>query len=328
MKLLALCVHRWCVATLMTLVAHTGAAAADYPERSVTVVVPVAAGGAADALARTWADYMGRAWGKAVVVDNKPGANGGLAAGHVAKQPANGYTLLFGSTSNMSLNPFSYPKLNYDPQRDFEPVLMLATTGQVLVTSSATGIKTLDDLVKLARSKPGALNFGSAGKGNSTHLYVEYVLAHHGIEATHVPYKGAAPALNALLAGETQFGSDAITSVLPQVRSGRVVPLLVFGAHRSAALPTVPTVDEAGMKDFPPAGWYGLMAPKGTPRAVLDLLLSHTQKFWADPQVQARLLELQMVQPAAMGPEAVRQAMQREAQVWGPIIRRLDIQND
>lgn len=299
-----------------------------FPTKAVVVVVPVAAGGAADALARSWGEYMGKALGRAVVIDNKPGANGSLAASYVAKQPADGYTLLFGSTSNMSLNPFSYKSLNYHPVRDFDPVLMLAGTAQVLVTGSATGWKSIDDVVKQARARPGTLNFGSAGKGNSTHLNVEFVAQHYGIEMTHVPYKGAAPAMIGLMGGETQLVSDALTSVVPQVRTGKVVPLLIFSHRRSPAFPAVPTVYEVGIKDYPAGGWYGLMAPKGTPRQVIELLNTHTRKYWEDPVVRARMQDLYMEPPSALGPEAVAQTMQAEAKVWGPIIKRLDIQND
>ena len=164
-----------------------------YPQRAVTVVVPVAAGGAADALARSWAEYAARILGQPVVVENKAGANGAVAAAYVAKQPADGHTLLFGSTSNMSLNPFSYKKLAYNPTRDFDPVTMVARTSQVLITSSETGIRTLDELVSAVRAKPGVMNFGSAGKGNSTHLNNEYMLEHFKVKATHIAYKGAAP---------------------------------------------------------------------------------------------------------------------------------------
>jgi len=251
-----------------------------------------------------------------------------VAAAYVARQPANGYTLLFGSTSNMSLNPFSYKSLTYNPVKDFDPVLMLAGTAQVLVTNSATGIKNFDDFVSRARANPGALNYGSAGKGNSTHLYVEFVAQHYKLEMTHVPYKGAAPAMVGLLAGETQITSDAITSVVPQVQSGKIVPLLIFSDKRSAALPGVPTVYEVGMKDFPAGGWYGLMAPKGTPKEVIARLNDETRKFWADPAVKARMQALYMEPPTALGPEAVAQAMREEAKVWGPIIERLGVQND
>lgn len=299
-----------------------------YPNKAITVVVPVAAGGAADGLARAWADHVGKSLGQPVVVDNKPGANGSVAASHVAKQPANGYSLLFGSTSNMSLNPFSYKTLTYDPLKDFDPVLMLAGTAQVLVASPASGIRSLDDLVKLARAKPDTLNYGSAGKGNSTHLNVEFVAQHYGLQMTHVPYKGAAPAMVGLLGGETQLTADAITSVIPQAKSGKIVPILIFGDKRSPSLPGVPTVYEAGLKDFPAGGWYGLMVPKGTPKDVIARLNEETRKFWADPAIKVRMEALQMDPPTALGPEAVSRTMREEARVWGPVITRLGIQND
>jgi tripartite-type tricarboxylate transporter receptor subunit TctC len=299
-----------------------------YPSRAITLVVPVAAGGAADALARTWAERVGAAMGQPVVVDNRPGANGGVAASYVAKQAPNGYTILFASTSNMSLNPFSYKSLSYDPVKDFDPVLMLAGTSQVLVTSTATGIRSLDDLVKAAKAKPGGLDFGSAGKGNSTHLNVEFLAQHYGLKMTHVPYRGAAPAMVGLIGGETQLVADAVVSVVPQAKGGRVVPLLVFGDRRSPAFPDVPTVFEAGLKDYPAGGWYGLMVPKGTPKDVIARLNSETGKFWADPGVKQRMDTLYMDPPTALGPEAVAQAMKKEAAVWGPVITRLGIQND
>jgi tripartite-type tricarboxylate transporter receptor subunit TctC len=302
--------------------------AQDYPNRPVTVVVPVAAGGAADALARAWADQLSRSMGASVVVDNKTGANGSIAAAHVAKQPADGYTLLFGSTSNMSLNPFSYKSLPYNPTRDFDPVLMLANSSQVLVANPNSGIKSLDDLVRLAKAKPGAINFGSAGKGNSTHLYVEYVAQHFGLDLTHVPYRGAAPALMGVMAGDTHFMSDAIVTASAQAKLGKVVPIAVIGAKRSPALPQVPTILELGVKDFPIGGWYGVMAPKGTPKAVIERLNAETKKFWADPAVKARMGTLYMEPLDDAGPEAVSRMMQREAAVWGPIIKRLDIQNE
>lgn len=313
-----------CAAALLAVAARAQA----FPQKPISVVVPVAAGGAADALARTWAQYMSRALGQQVIVDNRAGANGSIAAGYVAKQPADGYTLLFGSTSNMSLNPFSYGSLTYDPAKDFDPVTMVATTSQVLIASPATGIKSLEQLVRTLREKPGAMNFGSAGKGNSTHLYVEFVLAHYGVKATHIPYKGAAPAMLGMLGGETQFMSDAISSVIPQVKTGKVTPLLIIGKKRSPALPGVPTIYEAGMTSFPAGGWYGLMAPKGTPRAVVARLNVESARFWTDPQVLARMAELHMDAPAVQGPEAVAQAMRDEAKVWGPIIHRLGIRNE
>jgi len=304
------------------------AAAQAYPGKPITVVVPVAAGGAADALARSWAAYVAKSMNGTIVVDNKSGANGSIAAAYVAKQPADGYTLLFGSTSNMSLNPFSYKSLPYNPTRDFEPVLMLANSSQVLVASPNSGIKSFDELVRRAKAKPGTINFGSAGKGNSTHLYVEYLAQHFGIEMIHVPYKGAAPALMGVMGGEIDFMSDAISTASVQAKLGKVVPLAVIGAKRSSAMPDVPTILELGVKDFPIGGWYGLMAPKGTPKAVIDRLNAETAKFWADPAVKSRMDAIYMEPLAESGPQAVTQMMQREAKVWGPIITKLGIQNE
>lgn len=304
------------------------AAAQDYPKRPITAVVPVAAGGAFDALARAWADQVSKSIGVPVVVDNKTGANGSVAASFVAKQPADGYTLLFGSTSNMSLNPFSYKSLPYNPTRDFDPVLMLASSSQVLVANPNSGIKSINDLVRLAKEKPGVLNFGSAGKGNSTHLNVEFIAQHFGLDVTHVPYRGAAPALMGVMAGDTQFMSDAVVTASIQAKLGKVVPIVVFGARRSRALPDVPTILEVGVKDFPIGGWYGLMAPKGTPKAVIERLNAETKKFWADPAVKTKMEGLYMEPLEDSGPEAVTRVMQREAAVWGPIITKLGIQNE
>ncbi|MFF7058302.1 Bug family tripartite tricarboxylate transporter substrate binding protein [Achromobacter spanius] len=304
------------------------AAQADYPTKPVSVVVPVSAGGAADALARAWASYVAKSIGGTVIVENKPGANGSIAAAYVAKQPADGYSLLFGSTSNMSLNPFSYKTLAYNPVRDFDPVTMIAGTSQVLVTNPASGIKSVDDLVKVAKDKPGVLNYGSAGMGNSTHLNVAFLAQHFGLQMSHVPYKGAAPAMMDLVGGQIDLTADALSGAIPQIKTGKAVPLVVFGSQRVVELPDVPTIYEVGAKDFPSDGWYGLMAPKGTPPAVLTRLTEATRAFWADPSARAQMAQIYMLPPATFGGPAVADAMQREASTWGPIIKRLGIQND
>jgi tripartite-type tricarboxylate transporter receptor subunit TctC len=182
--------------------------------------------------------------------------------------------------------------------------------------------------VRRAKEKPETLNFGSAGKGNSTHLNVEYLAQHFGIKMIHVPYKGAAPALMGVMGGEIDFMSDAISTASVQAKLGKVVPLAVIGAKRSPAMPEVPTILELGVKDFPLGGWYGLMAPKGTPKAVIDRLNAETAKFWADPTIKSRMDTINMEPLADSGPQAVTQMMQREAKVWGPIITKLGIQND
>ncbi|MDQ8033686.1 MAG: tripartite tricarboxylate transporter substrate binding protein [Bordetella sp.] len=304
------------------------AAAADWPARPVSVYVPVAAGGAADALARAWAAYAGKAIGGTVVVENKPGANGSIAAAYVAKQPADGYALLFGSTSNMSVNPFTYAQLAYDPTRDFDPVTKIAGTSQVLVANPGTGIRSVDDLVKQARANPGRLNYGSAGIGNSTHLNVAFLAEHFKLEMSHVPYKGAAPAMMDLIGGQIDLTSDALTGAVPQVKTGKAVPLVIFGTDRVAQFPDVPTIAEVGVQGFPGDAWYGLMAPKGTPPEIVQRLTEATRKFWADEAVRKQMDEIYMTAPKALGPESVAQSMKTEAEVWGPIVKRLGIRND
>ena len=316
------------VASAIALTFAMPATAADWPVRPVSVYVPVAAGGAADALARAWAAYASKAIGGTVVVENKPGANGSIAAAYVAKQPADGYALLFGSTSNMSVNPFTYSHLTYNPTRDFDPVTKIAGTSQVLVANPASGIRSVNDLVKQAKANPGRLNYGSAGIGNSTHLNVAFLAEHFKIEMSHVPYKGAAPAMMDLIGGQIDLTSDALTGAVPQVKTGKAVPLVIFGSDRVAQFPDVPTIAEVGVPGFPGDAWYGLMAPKGTPPEIIARLTDATRKFWADEAARKQMDEIYMTPPKALGPESVAQSMKTEADVWGPIVKRLGIRND
>lgn len=316
------------VAAASLLSAAFPAASMAWPSRPVQVYVPVAAGGAADALARSWAAYASKEIGGTIVVENKPGANGGIAATVVAKQPADGYSLLFGSTSNMSINPFTYAKLGYNPTKDFDPVTKIAGTSQVLVANPSNGIRSVQDLVAKAKAKPGTLNYGSAGTGNSTHLNVAFLANHFGLAMSHVPYKGAAPAMIDLISGQTDLTSDAISGALPQIKAGKAVPIVIFGTSRVPELPGVPTIAEVGVKDFPGDAWYGLMAPKGVPKEIVVRLTEATRKFWADPLMQKKMEEIYMTPPGALGPEAVAQSMRKEAKIWGPIVTRLGIRND
>ncbi|ALM87259.1 ABC transporter substrate-binding protein [Bordetella sp. N] len=316
------------ISAVLALGAGRSAHATEWPTRPVSVFVPVAAGGAADALARAWAAYAGKAIGGTIVVENKPGANGSIAAAYVAKQPADGYNLLFGSTSNMSVNPFTYAQLAYNPTKDFTPVTKVAGTSQVLVANPATGIRNVEDLVKQAKAKPGKLNYGSAGIGNSTHLNVAFLADHFGLQMSHVPYKGAAPAMMDLIGGQIDLTSDALSGAIPQIKTGKAVPIVLFGAERDPLLPDVPTIAEVGAKGFPGDAWYGVMAPAGTPPAIVERLTEATRKFWADENVRKQMAEIFMTPPKELGPQSVAQSMKQEAAVWGPIVKRLDIRND
>lgn len=308
----------------LALLPHATEAQEAFPSRPVTLVVPLSAGGAADALGRIWAEYASKQLGVPVVVDNKAGANGAVGAAYVAKQPGDGHTLLMATMSNMALNAFSYRSLPYKAS-EFEGIAMLATTSQVLVANLASGMRSVEDVVQRARAKPGNVSFGSAGKGNSTHLNVEILARHYRLNLTHVPYKGAAPALLGVIGGETQMMADAVTSAVPQSRAGKVVPLLVFGPSRIEALPGVPTAAEIGLKNIVGGGWYGLAAPAGTPRPILDRLHAVTNAMWADPAAKAKLDAIYMSALPDMSSGAVKAAIERDAKLWGPLITELGI---
>lgn len=313
------------VAALNISIAHAQTAA--WPSRPITLVVPQAPGGGTDVLGRLWADFVSKSMKATIVVENKAGANGVVASTHVAKQPGDGYTFMIGGISYLAFNPFTYKSLPYNPEKDFEGVALLVNTPFLLVASSESGIKSMADLVAQAKSKPDQLNFSSAGKGNSTHLVMEILAERLGVKLTHVPYNGAAKGLTAVMAGEVQLMADVLSTATVQAKAGKVTAIAAVAPNRAAGLPDVPTMAEAGLKDFPQPGWYALVAPAGTPQTIVERMNAETQKFFADPAVRARLDALNY-EPLPAGPDAVKTWMQRDAKVWGPVITRLGISND
>ncbi len=309
------------------LLAACAAAAAAYPDKPLKLVVPQAAGGGTDVIGRLWADYMSRHLNVPVVVENRPGANGILASSHVAKQPADGYTVLISGISYLAFNPYMYKNLPYDPGKDFDGVSLLVNTPFLLVANPQTGIRSFKDLVEKARAAPESLNFASAGKGNSTHLVVEMLEQRLGLCLTHVPYNGAAAGLTSVMANQTQLMADVLNTAAVQARAGKVVPLAVVGSRRAASVPDVPTLAELGIADFPLPGWYALVAPKGTPSAAIDRLNAETRRFFEDPAVKTRLQELQL-EPLPSTPQAVAESVARDSAAWGPLIRQLGLNND
>lgn len=304
-----------------------GVAAAGYPDRPIKLVVPQAAGGGTDVIGRLWADYLARQLKTPVVVENRPGANGILASSYVAKQPADGYTVLVSGISYLAFNPHMYKDLPYQPARDFEGISLLVNTPFLLVTSTQTGIRSLNDLVEKAKANPDALNFASAGKGNSTHLVVEMLAKRLGMPVTHVPYNGAAAGLTSVMANQTQLMADVLNTAAVQANAGKVIPLAVVGARRAASVPDVPTLSELGLADFPLPGWYALVAPKGTPAQAVERLNAETRRFFDDPAIKARLQELQL-EALPSAPGAVAEWTQRDSATWGPLIRQLGLSND
>ncbi len=303
------------------------AQAASWPNRPITLVVPQAPGGGTDVLGRLWAGYVGKSLGATVVVDNRAGANGILASTYVAKQPADGYTVMIAGISYLAFNPVTYKQLPYNPDKDFDGVALLVNTPFLVVASPESGIKSMAELVAKAKENPERLNFASAGKGNSTHLVMEMLAERAGLKLTHVPYNGAAKGLTAVMSGEVQLMADVLNTAAVQARAGKVTAIATVSSRRANGLPEVPTMAEVGFKDFPQPGWYAMVAPAGTPRAIIDRLNGETQKFFADPGVRARLDALNF-EPLPAKPEAVKEWMHRDAKVWAPVITRLGISND
>lgn len=252
--------------------AHAQAVAAAYPKQQVTLVVPFPAGGPTDAMARLLALKLSERLGQPVVIDNRGGAGGGIAAEMVARAPADGHTLFFGTTGTMSINPSLYKKLRYDAVKDFAPVSLMATTMNVLVVNPEVPAKSLAELVQLAKAKPGELAYGSAGNGSSNHLSGELFKSIAGLQISHVPYRGSAPAMIDLLGGRIPMMFDTIAVQTQNIASGKVRALAVTGSRRSPLLPEVPTAQEAGLKGFDVTIWFGVLAPAGTPAPVIERL--------------------------------------------------------
>ena len=318
---------RCAAAIACLLLAGANASAAGYPDRPIKLVVPQAAGGGTDVIGRLWAGYLARQLQTAVVVENRPGANGVLASSYVAKQPADGYTVLISGISYLAFNPHMYKNLPYQPARDFDGISLLVNTPFLLVASTQSGIHSVDELIAKAKAQPGTLNFASAGKGNSTQLVVEMLAQRTGMKLAHIPYNGAAAGLTSVMANQTQLMADVLNTGAVQANAGTVVPLAVIGAKRAASVPNVPTLAELGFKDFPLPGWYALVVPKGTPPQIIARLNAETRSFFDDPAIKARLQELQL-EPLPSAPETVAEWTQRDSAIWGPLIRQLGLSND
>lgn len=304
---------------LLTLPAH-----ADWPERPVRIIVPFSAGAAADTVARPLAARLSQAWGQQVLVENRPGLTVGAQA--AAQAAADGYTLLFGAASTMVTTPLTTPRLPYDTQRDFVPITRLVTLPPVLTANPALGVKTLNDLVAMAKASPNRLNYASSGMGAPNHLAMEYLLSLTGGDMVHVPYKGAAPAVVDLVGNQVQTGFNALPSVLAHIRAGRLVALAVGSHRRSPLLPEVPTVGET-VPGFEYIAWYGLFAPTGTPAAVLDKVRQDAHQALSAPEIQA-LLRAEGSEPApSSGPE-LTQLIVDETALWRRIMQQRGIKLD
>ena len=263
----------------------------EYPSRTVTLVVPYAPGGTADLVARVIGQALGQSLGQSFIVDNRPGAGGTIAMGIVSKAVPDGYTLFVNDVAQ-TVAPALFTTLKFDPIKDFVPIALIAETPVVLAVTNDLPVQNLAQLLKLGKEQPDRLNFGSGGLGSGPHIAGELLKKVSGVPMTHVPHKGAGPAMTELIGGQIQLLSAAAPSIVPHIKDGRVRALAVAGKRRLEAIPDVPASAEAGTPEFVFSLWFGLAAPKGTPADVVQKLAAHVQRALADPQVAARLAQV------------------------------------
>jgi tripartite-type tricarboxylate transporter receptor subunit TctC len=297
-----------------------GAAAQSYPSRAVKLVVPFPPGGPLDATGRLVAQKLTDAWGQPVVVENKPGAGGNIGADLVAKSAPDGYTILLGALSTHAINPTLYPNMPYDAVKDFAPITLLATTPNVLVVNPSLPVSSVKELIAYAKANPGKLAFGSGSNGSAGHLAGELFKVETGTDVIHVPYKGAAPAMQGLLAGDVQFMFDNLASATPQVKAGKLKALAVTTARRSPLAPDLPTMTEAGLPGFDITTWYGLMAPAGTPSAIVAKWNAEVTRILNAPDVKERLAA-QGAEAAPMTPDQFAAFIKAEIPKYARVIK-------
>lgn len=295
------------------------ASAQQYPVRPVRFVVPFAPGGSTDTLARTIGVKLAGALGQQVVVDNRPGANGDIGMMIVARAPADGHTIVLGYIANLAIAPSLYAKMPYDPVKDFTPVTQLASSPNVLVAHPSVPAGNLKELIALAKAKPGQVNFASAGVGSIGHLTGELLNNLAGVKMVHIPYKGSGQAITDLLGGNVQLMFSGFSSTLSHIRSGRLRALAVTGAQRSPAAPDVPTIAESGFPGFEATAWYGVLAPAGTPKAVVLRLHDDVVKALRDPDVDKRLAGLGF-EIAGTAPEQFAAYIRSEIKKWAKAV--------
>ena len=295
-------------------------AAEPFPAKPAHLVVPFPPGGPLDAIGRAIAQKLTEAWGQGVVVENKPGAGGNIGADYVAKSAPDGYTVVMGALSTHAVNPSLYAKMPYDAQKDFAPITLVAVTPNVLVVNPSLPVHSVKELIEYAKANPGKLSFGSGSNGSAGHLAGELFKVDTGTDMVHVPYKGAAPAMQALLAGDTQLMFDNLASAMAQVKAGKLRALAVTTAQRSKLAPDLPTMAEAGVPGFDISTWFGLLAPAGTPPAVIEKWNVDVTKILSAPEMRERLAA-QGAEAAPDSPAEFAQFIARELAKYAPIVK-------
>ena len=308
------------LAALLLLLGPQFAKAQDFPTRPVRIVVAFPPGGPTDFVGRLVADKMTKLLGQRVYIDNKPGANGTLGGGDVAKSDADGYSLFLTTSGAVTVSPHMMAKMPFDTFRDFAPVALVTTVNEVLVVSPKLGVKNVKELVELAKKKPGGVTFASTGVGSPPHLAQLLLAAAAGVKFLHVPYRGAAPALTDMLGGQVQVVALDIPVVLSQIQAGTLLPIGIAGDKRDAVLPNVPTLAEQGYANTDAANWYALLAPAKTPKAVIDKLNKAMDAALADPVLHDKLVKTGAT-PVGGTPEALGTFMKAQYDKWGRVIK-------
>jgi len=310
---------KWLVCAAAVAAVAVPAAAEEFPARPIRIIVAYTPAGATDILARAVGQKMGEHWGQSVIVDNRPGAAGNIGTEIAAKAPADGYTLLMATAGTHGINPGLYRKLSWDP-KNFTAVSLVAMVPNILVVNNALPIKSVEELIAYAKANPGKLSYGSPGLGSTAHLSMELFKSMTGTNFVHVPYKGSAGVMADVMSGQIAVTMDNIPPYMPQVRAGKIRALAVSPAKRTPAAPDIPTVAEAGVPGYESGAWFGLVAPSGTPKAVIDKLAAETQRILKLPDVHERIASLG-AEVVGNSPDQFNAFIKSEMEKWAKVIR-------
>lgn len=318
----------WALICLTLLAMAPASRATDYPTRPIRFVVPYVAGGPTDVLGRMVAEYLSRDLKQSVFIENKGGAQGAIGAELVAHADPDGYTVLFTASSVLELNPMLYKKLSYDPDRELQVIAIVTDLPSVMVVHPSVPANSVAEFVAFARQNPGKINFGSAGTGGVGHLSGEMFKLMAGIEMTHVPYKGAGPALADLMAGHIQLTFETLGTALPPIRAGLLRPLAVSSSERIPDLPDLPTIAESGYPDYRSTVWYGAAAPAGLPAEIVDAIRASFNRALDDAAFREQLTKVGFPPQRSRDAAAIKQFVDADRARWSAIIRKLNISLD
>ena len=311
----------------MPILFATNVVAQEWPNKPIRWIVPFPPGGAMDVMARALAEKSSKSLGQAVVIENKPGAGGNIGADLVARSDADGYTMMITSIG-MATNKFLYPKLSYDPVKDFTPVSLIAIVPNVLVTNATQpNVKTVSDVVANAKAQPGKLTYASAGNGSSIHLAGEVFTSMAKIDMQHIPYKGSSPAVTDLLGGQVNYMFDSITSAKPHIDSGKLRPIGITTSKRSKALPNVPTIAESGLPGYEVTPWFAVFVPAATPKPIVNKLNAALLDALKSPEIKAKFDGIG-AEPLGTTPDELASYLNKEIERWGKVISTNNIKSD